>query len=90
MAAGRLPAQVVMAPREAWYAEKETISRSLCAGRICAETITFYPPGIPVVAAGEVLTGDVLAYIDQKLAAGYVTNGAADSSLDTIQVVRKG
>ena len=82
--------QVVMAPREAWYAEKETISRSLCAGRICAEMITFYPPGIPVVAAGEVLTGDVLAYIDQKLAAGYVTNGAADSSLDTIQVVRKG
>ena len=42
------------------------------------------------MAAGEVLTGDVLAYIDQKLAAGYVTNGAADSSLDTIQVVRKG
>lgn len=82
--------RVVMAPREAWYAEKEAMARPLCAGQICAETITFYPPGIPVVAAGEVLTGEVLAYIDQKLNEGYVTNGAADSSLDTIQVVRKG
>ena len=51
--------------------------------------MTFYPPGIPVLAAGEAVTTEALAYIRGKLAAGYETNGAADPSLQTLQVVRE-
>ena len=80
---------VVLPPRQAWYAQRECVSLADSAGRIAAENVTFYPPGIPVLAAGEAVTTEALAYIRGKLAAGYETNGAADPSLQTLQVVRE-
>lgn len=79
---------VAMAPRQAWYAAKETIRLDAAMGRIAAETITFYPPGIPVVAVGEVMTRECMDYIRGKLQGGYHPNGTADSTLRTIQVVK--
>lgn len=77
----------VCTPREAWLGPKISVPRHASLGRICAETITYYPPGIPIIGPGEQITEDVLAYIKEKEAQGYVPNGAMDSQLQTIVVM---
>lgn len=85
-----LPTPVVrMTPREALYKNRGTCSLKTALHRICGETIAYYPPGIPCVAVGEEITESVLQYIQQRRALGYVPNGAADMSLETIQVVEE-
>ena len=83
-----LPPPVVgLSPRQAFYTEMECIPLERALGRISGETITYYPPGIPCLAVGEIITDDVLAYIKQKQRDGYVPNGARDRQLQTILVV---
>lgn len=79
---------VVLSPRQAFYAEMETILLEEALGRISGETITYYPPGIPCLGVGEEITEEVLAYIEQKRRDGYVPNGARDRNLDTIIVCK--
>ena len=88
-AAVRLPAAppVAIPPREAFY--RHSVPCRLCeaAGRIAAETIAFYPPGIPVICTGEVFTAEVCRYIEAMAAAGLKVTGAADASLRTLRVL---
>ena len=58
------------------------------AGRICAEVITPYPPGIPVISPGEEITPEVVAYLALELKAGVRMQGPYDSELRSIRVVR--
>lgn len=80
--------RVAVSPQEAWNAETETVPFAQAQGRIAAETVTFYPPGIPAVALGEEITSDVMTYIKEKLKRGYAPNGPADGSLGTISVLK--
>ena len=59
-------------------------------GRIAAETIVFYPPGIPVLAPGDVIDAATLRYLQTMRAIGARVVGAADASLDTVTVIAKG
>lgn len=86
-----LPDSVVnLSPRQAWQRPKEGIPLTQAQGRVAGETISFYPPGIPVLTMGEAITPQVLDYIRQKMAAGYRPNGPQDGTLQTIQVLREG
>ncbi len=86
-----LPTPVVaLSPRQAFYAEMETIPLEEALGRISGETITYYPPGIPCLGVGEIITEEVLAYMKQKQRDGYVPNGARDRQLQTILVCKDG
>lgn len=78
---------VSLSPRQAWQRPKEGIPLAKAQGRIVGETISFYPPGIPVLTMGETITPQVLDYIRQKMAAGYRPNGPQDGTLQTIQVL---
>lgn len=80
---------VRMLPRDAFLASTESVPFKSSAGRICAEVITPYPPGIPVLAPGEEITPEVVAYLDLELRAGGRMQGPYDSSLRTIRVVRE-
>lgn len=79
---------VVLSPRQAFYAELEEIPLEEALGRISGETITYYPPGIPCLGVGEIITKEVLAYVGQKQRDGYVPNGARDRQLKTILVCK--
>jgi lysine decarboxylase len=46
-----------------------------------------YPPGIPVAAPGERLSGAVVDYLQQLAAAGAMVEGATDGSLASFRVV---
>lgn len=77
-----------MAPRDAFLAPTEHVPFKSSVGRICAEVITPYPPGIPVLAPGEEITRESVEYLDLELRAGVRMQGPYDPDLRTIRVVR--
>lgn len=74
-------------PRDAFFGQVEEVPTAKAGGRICAEQITPYPPGIPAVVPGELLNDAVLDYLRDGLKAGMNIPDAADTSLETIRVV---
>ncbi|MFJ7905039.1 aminotransferase class I/II-fold pyridoxal phosphate-dependent enzyme [Streptomyces sp. NPDC096198] len=74
-------------PRDAYFAEHAKVPAAEADGRIAAEMITPYPPGIPAVLPGERLTKPVLEYLTTGVAAGMFLPDAADQHLKTIRVV---
>jgi len=77
-----------MLPREAFLAPAESVRFKASAGRICAETISPYPPGIPVIAPGEEITPEIIDYLSLELKAGVRMQGPFDRELRTIRVVQ--
>jgi lysine decarboxylase len=74
-------------PRDAFFADVEAVAAQDAVGRVCAEQITPYPPGIPAVVPGEILNDAVVDYLRSGLKAGMNIPDAADTSLETIRVV---
>ncbi|MBT2264315.1 aminotransferase class I/II-fold pyridoxal phosphate-dependent enzyme [Rhodococcus erythropolis] len=82
-----LQLETVTAPGEAFFGRTEMVSGAHAAGRIAAEQLTPYPPGIPVVVPGECLNKEVVDYLQSGLGAGMAVPDATDSSLETFRVV---
>jgi arginine decarboxylase len=81
------PPELVLTPRDAYFAPDETVPFDRANGRIAAEAITPYPPGIPVIMPGEKLTADVTSLLRALRKAGTPIS-AGDPLLNTIKVVR--
>ncbi|BAZ20469.1 Orn/Lys/Arg decarboxylase [Kalymmatonema gypsitolerans NIES-4073] len=79
---------VPISPREAFFAATETLPIEETTERICAEILCPYPPGIPVLMPGEIITQAALEYLQQIQLMGGFISGCADSSLKTLNVVR--
>jgi lysine decarboxylase len=77
-----------LAPRDAFLATTEIVPFKGSAGRICAEVITPYPPGIPVLSPGEEITPEVIDYLLLEKKAGVKMQGPYDDELRNIRVVR--
>lgn len=84
---GDLELDNVMAPREAFFSRTQDVPSKQAAGRICAEQITPYPPGIPVLLPGERIGANALDYLLTGVQAGMVIPDAVDAQLETIRVV---
>ena len=80
--------QLGMSPRAAFFAPGEIIPFTQAEGRIAAEQIMFYPPGVPLLAPGDVIDKAALDYIRTMQQLGLKVVGPADSTLQTIKVVR--
>jgi arginine/lysine/ornithine decarboxylase len=78
-----------MLPREAFLAQSEFVRFKESKGRICAETISPYPPGIPVISPGEEITDEIIDYLTLELKAGVRMQGPFDKELKTIRVVKE-
>jgi len=77
----------VLSPREAFFAPNETVLASAAVGRISAELVAPYPPGVPVLAPGELITEQALLALREVAADGGRIAYAADASLGSFQVV---
>jgi arginine decarboxylase len=77
----------IQLPREAFFGDVEAVPAEKASGRISAEQITPYPPGIPAVVPGERLNDAVIDYLRTGLNAGMNVPDAADTSLKTFRVV---
>jgi arginine decarboxylase len=76
----------VMLPRDAFFGPKEAVPPAEAVGRIAAEQITPYPPGIPAIVPGERINAEVVDYLLTGLSAGMVLPDPADQSLQTLLV----
>jgi lysine decarboxylase len=79
--------ELALSPRAAFLAAPEPVAIAQAEGRIAAECLAAYPPGIPNVLPGERLTAANLATLQRTLAHGGVVRGAADPTLHTVLVV---
>lgn len=80
--------RVMMSPQEAFYAEKESLPLRETEGRICSEFVMCYPPGIPVLAPGEVITADILRYITYAKEKGCSMTGPQDEAIERLNVIK--
>jgi arginine/lysine/ornithine decarboxylase len=76
-----------MTPREAFFAPAQKVKAKDAVGRVSAEFVTPYPPGIPVAAPGEVYNEAIVYYLEEVVAAGGFVEGAVDQSLGELRVV---
>lgn len=79
---------ISISPREAFFANSEVIPIAETQERICAEIICPYPPGIPVLMPGEIITKSALEYLQEIQDMGGFISGCADETLQTVKVVK--
>jgi len=82
--------EVVVAPREAFYAEKESLEIKKTVGRICSEFVMCYPPGIPILAPGERITQEILDSIEYVKEKGCSVTGPEDMDIQFLNVLKEG
>nr|XP_043627678.1 arginine decarboxylase-like [Erigeron canadensis] len=75
-----------LSPREAFFACKKKVGFKESVGNICGELVCPYPPGIPLLVPGEVVTEEALSYLMEVKKNGGFISGAADLSLSSITV----
>ena len=78
----------VMIPRDAFFAIHETIDFEDSKNRICGEIVTPYPPGIPILRPGDLISEDIIEYIKLELQGGAHIQGPVDHTMKTIRVVK--
>jgi arginine/lysine/ornithine decarboxylase len=81
------PGRQAMSPRDAFYARTRTVRLPDAVGEVSAELVIPYPPGIPVLAPGDVISPDKLEYLLHAARLGTYISGPADPSLATINIV---
>ena len=82
------PPKVLVTPQEAFYAEKESLPLGETQGRICSEFVMCYPPGIPILAPGEQITGDILNYINYAKSKDCSMTGPEDPEINRLNVLK--
>lgn len=81
--------EVAISIRDAYFAETEMISAGLAVDRISADLIAPYPPGVAVVAPGELLTLAIVDGLAAAKAAGVRIAYATDPMLSSYRVVKR-
>ena len=76
-----------MSPRDATFARRRRVPFAASAGQIASETVTSYPPGIPLLFPGERITAEVIDYCQVLQRQGCKILGPSDPTLSTVEVV---
>ncbi|MGG3466514.1 aminotransferase class I/II-fold pyridoxal phosphate-dependent enzyme [Neobacillus pocheonensis] len=80
---------LALTPRDAFYSDTEVIPFDESEGRIIAEFVMVYPPGIPIFIPGEIITKENLHYIKKNLEVGLPVQGPEDDEIKTIHVIKE-
>ncbi len=80
---------VVCSPQAAFYSGKVQLPLDETQGKVCAEFVMCYPPGIPILAPGELITQDALEYIKYAKAKGCNLLGAEDMNTDKLNIMKQ-
>ncbi|MGQ3477685.1 aminotransferase class I/II-fold pyridoxal phosphate-dependent enzyme [Paenibacillus sp. TY11] len=79
--------QLSLIPRDAFYGDTEIVPFKESAGRIIAEFIYVYPPGIPILLPGEVISQDNIDYIVDHVEVGLPVKGPEDRTVHQVKVI---
>ena len=83
-----IPNQVLI-PREAFNSNKISVSLKDSVGMISGEFLLAYPPGIPVLCPGEIITNEIVDYVQKLKETGLYVQGTEDPNVEYIKVVEK-
>ncbi|MCM1133925.1 MAG: arginine decarboxylase, partial [Ruminococcus flavefaciens] len=78
---------VAEAPRRAFYADKISLPLDESVGKVCTEFVMCYPPGIPILAPGELITEDIIGYIKYAKEKGCQMTGTEDINIERLNVL---
>lgn len=78
-----------MSVRDAFFAKTMALPTLECLGCISAECVCSYPPGIPILWPGEVISETAIAFLQQVKALGGEITGCSDRSLATLRVIEE-
>ncbi len=78
---------VAEAPRTAFYADKTSVPLEESAGKVCTEFVMCYPPGIPILAPGELITPEIIEYIEYAKEKGCQMTGTEDLEIKRLNVL---
>jgi arginine decarboxylase len=81
--------KLALTPRDAFYSKTEVVPLSEAIGRIIAEFVMVYPPGIPIFIPGEIITKDNLSYIQKNIDVGLPVQGPEDETIQTLRVIKE-
>lgn len=81
---------VAATPQAAFYADKESLPIRDSVGRVCSEFVMCYPPGIPILSPGEVITKEIVEYILYAQAKGSSMQGPEDPDIRYLNVLKGG
>ncbi len=79
---------ISMPPREACFSKKENVVFKNSFGKISGEYIIPYPPGIPILCPGEIISKEVIQYVFDLKKYGVEIIGMEDEKLDRIKVIK--
>ena len=78
---------VKVTPQKAFYSDKKAVPVEKSCGKVCAEFVMCYPPGIPILAPGEMITTDIINYIKYCKEKGCLMTGTEDLEINYINVI---
>ncbi len=79
--------KVICGPQEAFYAPKRSLPLAETAGQVVSEFVMCYPPGIPILAPGELITPEILEYIRYAKKKGCSMTGPEDMDIERLNVM---
>ncbi|WP_312287667.1 aminotransferase class I/II-fold pyridoxal phosphate-dependent enzyme [Terrisporobacter sp.] len=77
----------VLNPRQAFYSDKHSVKLEDSIGKISGEYIIPYPPGISLISPGEIITKEIITYIQEGVKSGMIVSGIKDVNLEYIDVI---
>ncbi|TCS74814.1 aminotransferase class I/II-fold pyridoxal phosphate-dependent enzyme [Effusibacillus lacus] len=80
--------KLAMSPRQAFYSQTEMVKFDEAVGRTFAEMVMVYPPGIPILLPGEIITKENIEYIREHMEAGLPVQGPDDPNIEYVKVVK--
>lgn len=81
---------VIMSPQDAFYSEKNQVNLEQSVGRVSSEFLMCYPPGIPILAPGELIKKEIVEYVIYAKEKGCFMTGTEDLEIEKIKVVKEG
>ena len=78
---------VCVSPEKAFYADKKSVPLENSVGAVSGDFVMCYPPGIPIIAPGEMITKEIIDYITYARSKGALLTGAEDMSLEFINIL---
>jgi len=79
--------QVMVTPQDAFYGQKQQLLLEDAIGHICTEFVMCYPPGIPILAPGELITEKIVHYIQYAKEKGCSMTGTEDININKLNVL---
>ncbi|MEG0386692.1 MAG: arginine decarboxylase, partial [Solibacillus sp.] len=79
----------VFNPRDAFYKKKKLVKINDSIGKVSGEYIIPYPPGISLVSPGEIITQEIISYIQLGVKNGMIVSGIKDSNLEFIEIIEE-